>query len=90
MCPPSSPDRGRDLDDRVRTRLRRAGHRFQAAQVERRAAVSELKGAIGEADGNCTAADAADLTGLSSHLLEVIQPDLRPGSGRTGQPEPAE
>jgi hypothetical protein len=87
MRPPSSPDRGPELDDRVRTRLRRAGRRFEAAQAERRAAVTELKKAIGEADGSCTAADAADLTGVSSHLLAVIQPDLRRSHGRAGHGE---
>ncbi|MCW2755973.1 MAG: hypothetical protein JWQ32_3384 [Marmoricola sp.] len=64
------------IDDRLTMRLRQAGRRFHAAETERRAAVTDLKRAVLAADGRCTASDAAELTGVSSLLLEVIAPNL--------------
>ncbi|MCW2855174.1 MAG: hypothetical protein JWR52_789 [Marmoricola sp.] len=69
-------DRRTTIDDRLRTRLRKAGRRFHAAETERRAAILDLKRAVLAADGRCTVSDAAELTGISSLLLEVIAPDL--------------
>ena len=63
-------------DERLRTRLRQAGRRFRAAEIEKQAAVAELKQVVLDADGRCSAAQAADLTGMSTLLLEVLQPEL--------------
>ena len=70
--------------ERLERRMQRAGHRYRATDGERTAALTELKGAIGEADGHFSVHRAAELTGLPVDLLKAIQPDLRQ-PGRTSE-----
>lgn len=60
------------LDDERRDRLRRAGDRFRETGRQRNSAVSELKAALAEADGDSNPEEAAHLTGLSDAESEVF------------------
>lgn len=60
------------LGDEQRGRLRQAGERFQAATRERDQALTELRAALAEADGNTTPAEAAEITGLGTAISAVL------------------
>ncbi len=60
------------LDDDRRSRLRRAGARFRAADIERDDALRELKRAVAEADGDSSPEEAADLTGLPKDVMALL------------------
>lgn len=74
---PTEPPSETWAHTQVEQRMQRAGHRYRAADGERHAALVELKNAVSEADGQCSAQRAAELTGLPGDLLKAIQPSLR-------------
>ena len=61
------------VDQTLKTRLREAGNRFQVAEHERAAALTALKEALVDANGDVSDEEAAALTHVAAETVHVLK-----------------